>query len=67
MVLLQTSLVSSATEIWRLTGICEGERALSMTASVCRTKRLGQPVSTLVRLYSFLFYGIQSQSEQTSS
>ena len=34
MVLLQRSLVSSSTEIWRLTGICEGERALSMTASL---------------------------------
>ena len=34
-------LVSSSTEIWRLTGICEEERALSMTASVCRSKRLG--------------------------
>ena len=40
--LLQPSLVSSSTEIWRSMGICEGERALSMTARlhVCWTKRL---------------------------
>ena len=34
MVLLRRSVVSSSTEIWRLTRICEGERALSMTASL---------------------------------
>ncbi len=34
------TIVSSSTEIWRSTGTCEGECALSMKASGCRTKRL---------------------------
>ena len=37
---LHKSLVSFSTEMWHSTGICEGELALSMTASVFRTRLL---------------------------
>ena len=66
MVLLQRSLVLSSTEIWCLTGIYEGERALSMTTSVL-SERVARPTYKYASASLFISVLRYPKSERTDA